>query len=269
MNKTVKINFLDLIILILIFYISQFFSIFIYQIPTFFHWNISLFTPLIYIFSFVFTFMVFYFLILKPRKEKYIFRLKYRNIKYLPSLILFFAGNFILSEFLVELIPKEGNLFGELYKSMQNALLGNYSNNPMISILSICLLAPILEEFFFRGIILEGLLNNKINPILSIFISAILFGGVHFYPWQILGGFLAGWVLGWVYYITKSLSFTILLHFLNNLTGILIFHFFGNKDFKDVVEIPTFLLLIIGIILYATFGYLSLKKYKSIQWKYY
>lgn len=47
--------------------------------------------------------------------------------------------------------------------------------------------------------------------------SSILFGIVHLNPWQFISAFIIGLFSGWVYYKTRNLTLSILIHFVNNL----------------------------------------------------
>ncbi len=100
------------------------------------------------------------------------------------------------------------------------------SNNGLFAFIAIVIAAPILEELIFRGIILNGLLK-RYSPVKSIVISSILFGVVHLNPWQFVAAFLIGLLSGWVYYKTRKLSLSILIHFINNLIA------FGSAFFTD------------------------------------
>ncbi|WP_382314528.1 CPBP family intramembrane glutamic endopeptidase [Hymenobacter bucti] len=79
-----------------------------------------------------------------------------------------------------------------------------------------CFAAPVLEELFFRGILLKGLLRNY-RPAVAIGQSALLFGVMHMSPAQSIATALMGIVLGWLYYRTRSVGLCIGLHMLNNL----------------------------------------------------
>jgi membrane protease YdiL (CAAX protease family) len=87
---------------------------------------------------------------------------------------------------------------------------------PALSLTFGCLLAPLLEEILFRGILLRGLLRNY-SPAVAIGQSALLFGIFHLNPAQSLFALLFGVLLGWLYYRTQSLAICITLHALNNL----------------------------------------------------
>jgi membrane protease YdiL (CAAX protease family) len=86
--------------------------------------------------------------------------------------------------------------------------------------------APLAEEWLCRGIILKGLLTNRVSPYKAIFWSALLFAIMHLNPWQAIPAFCIGFVMGWVYWRTRSLWLCIFMHAVNNglaFTTILIF----------------------------------------------
>lgn len=87
--------------------------------------------------------------------------------------------------------------------------------NVILVFLATCVVAPVFEELFFRGLILRGLLKN-IKPWLAILLSAFLFAVFHFNIWQGLGAFILGIMMGWVLYKTGSLYLAIFAHFVNN-----------------------------------------------------
>ncbi len=81
--------------------------------------------------------------------------------------------------------------------------------------LSIGIAAPILEELIFRGIMLKGFLK-KYPPITAITLSALLFGLAHMNPWQFIAAFLVGFLIGWLYWRTRSILPGLFIHFVNN-----------------------------------------------------
>ena len=108
--------------------------------------------------------------------------------------------------------------------------LGN--KNGVFSFIAIVIAAPVIEELIFRGIILNGLLR-KYSPIKSIIISSILFGIAHLNPWQFISAFLIGIFSGWVYYRTRKLSLSILIHLVNNLFAFIAMHFMDAQAMMD------------------------------------
>lgn len=121
--------------------------------------------------------------------------------------------------------------------------LSNPFNRPFY-IIGAVLFAPILEEIIFRGIILKGFLT-KYTPKYAIIFSAIIFGLIHGKPLQIWGTFVIGLIFGWIYYKTKSIGTTILLHSILNFT-VLIENYllFKYIDLAPMSTVNIFLVII-------------------------
>lgn len=92
-------------------------------------------------------------------------------------------------------------------------------SNGATSFITAAILAPILEEFFLRGIITRGLFYNE-KPLRAILWGAVIFAIIHMNPWQAIGAFIIGIFLGWVYWRTHSLLAVIFIHFVNNGTAV-------------------------------------------------
>ncbi|WP_299582528.1 CPBP family intramembrane glutamic endopeptidase [uncultured Sunxiuqinia sp.] len=102
--------------------------------------------------------------------------------------------------------------------SIQKSLLQLAGQTGVWTFVLMVIAAPILEELIFRGIILDGLLK-RYTPATSIMVSSLLFGIAHFNPWQFITGLIIGAFSGWIYYKTKSLTLSIIIHAAVNLTG--------------------------------------------------
>lgn len=87
-----------------------------------------------------------------------------------------------------------------------------------LSLVSICILAPVIEEVFFRRFLFVAL-RKRMNFILALLISSVLFTTVH--PNVALGA-IGGIYLGYVYEKGKSLPANILIHSIVNLTVVTI-----------------------------------------------
>ncbi|HFU4465169.1 TPA: lysostaphin resistance A-like protein [Streptococcus suis] len=86
-----------------------------------------------------------------------------------------------------------------------------------MALLSTNILSPIREEYLYRGIFQERI-RNKDFPIISVFITAILFAFVHSYEislsfWSAL---FPGFLFSWIYYKTNHLKYPIVAHILLN-----------------------------------------------------
>ena len=104
--------------------------------------------------------------------------------------------------------------FLDLSDNLQNEFLGMSRN--VSGILSITVMAPLVEEFLFRGAIQGHLLRKGMRPLYAILISSALFGIIHMNPIQIPFAFAIGMIFGWLYYRTGSLVPGIIGHFINN-----------------------------------------------------
>ncbi|MEP6754183.1 MAG: CPBP family intramembrane glutamic endopeptidase [Chthonomonadales bacterium] len=76
-------------------------------------------------------------------------------------------------------------------------------------------LAPIGEEFFFRGFLFNAL-RRRINLPVAVCISALLFAVIHVAPLNVIVIFPMGIILALSYYYTGSLWVPIIIHMTNN-----------------------------------------------------
>jgi uncharacterized protein len=100
-------------------------------------------------------------------------------------------------------------------------------------IFSAVLLAPVLEEVLFRGIMLDGFLK-RYSPTKAIMWSALFFGLIHLIPAQAIGAAVLGVALGWLYYRTRSLWLCMAVHFVNNAVASLPLLFGDNGTSLDM-----------------------------------
>lgn len=88
----------------------------------------------------------------------------------------------------------------------------------LILLLQTLIEAPIFEELFFRGILLNGFLSKyKKSPKKAIIYSSIIFAVIHLNIPQGINAFIGGIILGGIYYYTKSMKLAMFAHFINNL----------------------------------------------------
>lgn len=78
-------------------------------------------------------------------------------------------------------------------------------------IILVCVLAPIVEEMLFRGIILRSFLQQYERSY-AILGSAVVFGFAHLNIYQLVGGITFGIFAGWIYERTRSLLPGIAMH---------------------------------------------------------
>ena len=85
------------------------------------------------------------------------------------------------------------------------------TSGDLVSVVGACVLAPMLEEMLFRGIILRSFLRQYSTRRAIVF-SALLFGLAHLNIYQFASASLIGLLFGWLYARTRSLLPCILLH---------------------------------------------------------
>ena len=85
----------------------------------------------------------------------------------------------------------------------------------MIIIITTCLVAPITEEYIFRGAILGNLLQS-FGKKKSIFISSLLFSLLHFQP-EVAGAiFVISLIISTIYLKYETIYIPIVFHIVNN-----------------------------------------------------
>ena len=108
-----------------------------------------------------------------------------------------------------------------------------------------------LEEIYFRRIITQKLFNNK-GFSKAIWVSALIFSIAHIYSDNgLLGVFIGGLVLGYIYLKTKNIWMTILTHLGYNITTLFLSPILteNSNTFNSPLKISLMIILSIGMIL--------------------
>lgn len=114
-------------------------------------------------------------------------------------------------------------------------LFGNSLFSLITAALVVVVLAPILEEIFFRGFLLRTL-SDKIGIYLGSIVSALIFALLHF-PWQsIIPIFILGLIINATVIRTKSIWPAIGFHILNNAI-VLVFEILIVKDIISIEKL--------------------------------
>lgn len=103
----------------------------------------------------------------------------------------------------------------EMPEAIKDAIYAPILDRPVIAAVTIIVAAPVMEEFFLRGMILRGLLHHT-APVTAIVWSAAFFALIHMNLYQATGAFIMGCLIGWIYYKSGSLFLAILAHAVNN-----------------------------------------------------
>lgn len=112
------------------------------------------------------------------------------------------------------------------------SLLDDMMDAGIWAIVTSVVLAPIMEEYLFRGM-LQRSITTCHGAIGGIVIASVVFGLIHIIPQQVLAASLSGLVLGTIFYLTGSLTTVVMIHMLNNGLAYLQFMFLG-QDFDPM-----------------------------------
>jgi membrane protease YdiL (CAAX protease family) len=91
---------------------------------------------------------------------------------------------------------------------------------PFLLLFGGAVVAPLVEEIFFRGFVFAGL-RGRWNWQAAAIISAGLFALAHFVPTSILPIFLLGLIFAFLYQISGSIWPAILMHMLTNAVALI------------------------------------------------
>ena len=153
----------------------------------------------------------------------------------LITVLMTFASMFVfdLPNYWNFQLTNKSSILAQFYE-MFTELMKQMTGGPLwASFLVVAIFAPIFEEWMCRGMVLRGLLT-KMKPAWAIVLSALFFAVIHMNPWQALNAFLIGLMMGYVYYKTGSLILTMVIHFVNNGTAVILSHIEKFKDYEDL-----------------------------------
>jgi len=121
----------------------------------------------------------------------------------------------------------------------------------IMQLVVIGLLAPIVEELCFRGVVLNRL-SAWMPTWAAVLISSIVFGLVHIDTFQILYTTLIGFIFAWGYIRTKNLWIPIVGHVVFNMTSVLLGHYMevtGAEMPSVILIIPSAVLTVLCVVL--------------------
>ncbi|MBR6831268.1 MAG: CPBP family intramembrane metalloprotease [Tidjanibacter sp.] len=116
------------------------------------------------------------------------------------------------------------------------------------SVLSAVVIAPVLEEYLFRGLFIDSA-RRRMNALWAVLISSALFGLAHGIPQQAFNAFVVGLILGYVYVRTNSLAAVITIHAINNGISYVLLELFGSSTvlMKDLIANDTVYYIVYGV----------------------
>lgn len=185
-----------------------------------------------------------------------VFPLKWFNPLIIIPLISFFWGAHNLLEPVntsIEKVLPAPQWFWELFDKIFDNDFGFWG-----AFFKVAIVAPVVEELIFRGLILHGFRKNY-NAVTAIFMSALLFSLFHLNPWQMPATFVLGLLLGWIIIRTRSILLAIIGHSINNLMVLLTITYWEqiNTHLSFLVELNNKLMLS-GIVVIVSLALLYL-----------
>ncbi len=107
-----------------------------------------------------------------------------------------------------------------------------------ISLLMIAILPALFEELLFRGTLQQLFIRWFKNAHVAIFVTSFLFSIIHFSYFGFLPRLALGLMLGYIFYFSKNIWLSMLMHFINNGVAITALYFATRKgeDVKKVMD---------------------------------
>jgi membrane protease YdiL (CAAX protease family) len=131
----------------------------------------------------------------------------------------------------------------------------------LFNLLIIALIPAVGEELTFRGVLQQSL-TRKMNPHIAIFLSAAIFSFIHFQFYGFLPRMFLGLLMGYMFYITNSLWTSILMHFVNNGSAVVLYYL-ANKgvieDAEHFGETDNVFIILASVLITALLVFLSWK----------
>ncbi|MFA6981324.1 MAG: type II CAAX endopeptidase family protein [Ignavibacteriaceae bacterium] len=157
----------------------------------------------------------------------------------------------------VQMIKESLDSLDKLVESSYGSLLKINSTMDGAIVIAVVAITPaVCEEVMFRGYIQKSF-ELKFKPFLGALITAIFFGIYHFNPYAFLPLTALGFYLGYSAYKSNSILVPVVLHFINNLSAVVLFMVLGDSELEQSKAIssaeltPTLISLSYQIILFV------------------
>ncbi len=194
--------------------------------------------------------LLFLWVFFKIRKKRLIVEAyikKFDRSKVIPIILSGFSFALFVST-AISLLPIPENLLESYLQSTE----GMVSGSLIIMLISIVIIAPIVEEIIFRGLILSRL-NKVMNTTVALIVSSLIFAILHGHILWVTYAFVLGVLFGIIAIITGSTLPTIIFHMSFNLSGL----FVGSIPFP---EWSTVIVCVVSFIISTILIYNVVKK---------
>ena len=150
----------------------------------------------------------------------------------------------------------------EIFPSLENVVKVLSGGDLLLQLVTICLLAPLLEEFFVRGVVLNRLLT-WMNPRVALLISAVIFGAIHQNLFQFINATILGLLIGYAYIKTKNLTIPILAHMTINTTSQILGLILNAAGVTSGADVPALAMSVVSLVAFAVFSVLFYRSTKN------
>ncbi|NLI90337.1 MAG: CPBP family intramembrane metalloprotease [Epulopiscium sp.] len=172
-----------------------------------------------------------------------------------------------LKELMVMLIMCLGaayifNIVGSIFNILIGVIKGKDVINPLLetmegtslvaTVIFAGILAPIFEEYVFRGVFLDKL--RVYGDETAIWVTALAFGLFHGNLSQFFYAFILGIIFGYIAINTNQIKYTIILHMMINILGSTIMPALvlsGNKVLESIGGIFVVMVMILSVVIYS------------------
>ncbi len=103
-----------------------------------------------------------------------------------------------------------------------------------VNLIVIALVAAVAEEVLFRGLIQKMVLEKTQNPHVAVWITAIVFSGIHFQFSGFFPRLFLGVLFGYIFFWSKSLWYPIIAHFLHNGITVVLVYIYGVEAMEGM-----------------------------------
>ena len=163
----------------------------------------------------------------------------------ITALFFLAVGLQYVTTFVVDIVSRIHPAWLTAYQSMMDT--AGYGSNSLMLILYSIILAPVVEETVFRGLIFRYARHALPFWIANIW-QAFLFGLLHMNMLQGIYAFITGLVLGFVCHRGRSIRYSVLMHIFFNIVGIF---YSGLIEITTVLSYPLFISLGIALTVFA------------------
>ena len=120
------------------------------------------------------------------------------------------------------------------------------------SLMIVALLAAVSEELLFRSVIQKGLIKLFKNAHVAIIVTAFVFSAFHGDFFGFVPRFILGLMLGYMFWMSGSIFPSMLMHFVNNATIVILYYLntrgFSNIDVEHFGSTDNVLVIILSLI---------------------